>query len=95
VLRILATVPTVKVARTTTGGRATLTLTAGEGTFGDRGAPQGKVLPPYRESLVIDAHTGVPVALAGGGTEENPDVRIGYTVSRVTLADLATPVSRR
>jgi len=85
VLRILATLPTVKVARTTTDGRASLTLTAGGGTFGDR-----SVLPePYRESLVIDASTGIPVALNGGGTDQSPDLRIGYTVSRVTLADLA------
>jgi hypothetical protein len=75
VLRLLSTLPEVKVKSGTVGGQPTLTLTAG------KPALPGK----YTESLTINASTGIPVRFAGGGTF----VTVNYTVSRVSLADVA------
>lgn len=79
VLRLLSTVPGIKVTSSTSGGEATLTLTAGSSVFGGS-AP---------EMLTIDARTGSPVrfsAAAGGGMQA---AAATYRVSRVTLSDVA------
>ena len=79
VLRILATLPEVSVANTTTNGQATVTLTAS--------AP---ALPAnYQEAITINASTGVPVSFAGGTPGQTPSVTVTYQVSRVTLDNIA------
>jgi hypothetical protein len=77
VLRLLSTIPTVTVEHTVTDGHPTLQLTS-------RVFPDG-----YQEQLVIDADTGSPIRLIGGDTGQKPSVVVDYTVSRVTLADIA------
>jgi hypothetical protein len=77
VLRLLSTIPTVTVEHTVTDGRPTLQLTS-------RVFPDG-----YQEQLVIDAETGSPIRLIGGDIGQPPAVVVGYSVSRVTLADIA------
>jgi hypothetical protein len=78
VLRIMATMPNVKVTHTTTAGQATLTLSdswpelAGGGT----------------ESLVINAGSGLPVASFDSGPNQ-PSASTYYHTSRVTLSDVA------
>ena len=75
VLRLLSTVPEVKVAKTTTGGTATLTLTAGSALF-QGGSP---------EVLTINAKTGMPIKSsfkASGGLAQSVAT---FQVSRVTL----------
>lgn len=79
VLRILSTLSEVTVTNTTTSGQPTLTLTA-----------TGRALPAnYQEVLTIDAHTGIPLAFAGGAPKHSPYVTIAYRVSRVNLSDIA------
>lgn len=79
VLRILSTLPEVKVTDTTTGGQPTLTLTAS--------AP---ALPAnYQEALTINATTGVPVSFTGGVPGQTPGVTVTYQVSRVSMANIA------
>ena len=75
VLRLLSTLPEVKVTSGTTDGRPTLTLTAG------KPALPGKLT----ESLTINAATGIPVKFASSGN----DVTVAYTVTRVSLAEVA------
>ncbi|MEV8614988.1 hypothetical protein AB0383_45035 [Amycolatopsis sp. NPDC051373] len=72
VLRLLSTIPAVAVANSTTGGRPTLTLTAGPSLFGGTDA----------QVLTIDAHTGLPLISAW------KDVSATYKSSRVTLAQV-------
>jgi hypothetical protein len=79
VLRLLAMIPEVTVAQTTTGGQPTLTLTAGPPAF-----PSG-----YHEHLTINANTGMPIQFVGGTSGQAPDVTVTYTVSRVTAANIA------
>ncbi|NEA23667.1 hypothetical protein [Actinomadura bangladeshensis] len=74
VLRIMATMPKVKVVKTTTAGQPTLTLT-------DTWAAVGT------EKLVINANTGQPVALTSS-TSDVPDRTMYYHTTRVTLADI-------
>ncbi|PZG23524.1 hypothetical protein [Nonomuraea aridisoli] len=76
VLRLLATMPTVEVAKTITAGEPTLTLTA-------RWSATGEIV----ETLVINAGTGRPVALSGSGSDV-PSTMTYYHTSRVTLADV-------
>lgn len=74
VLRIMATMPKVKVTKTTTAGHPTLTLAdtwAGAGT----------------ETVVINADTGQPVALTSTLTDA-PTRTIYYHTTRVNLADI-------
>lgn len=78
VLRLLATVPEIKVTNSTTGGEATLTLTASSALFG--GGPA--------EVLTIDAKTGSPVkfsASAGGGMQAAVAT---FKVTRVSAGSL-------
>jgi hypothetical protein len=78
VLRIMATMPNVRVEHTTTAGQATLTLSdswpklAGGGT----------------ESLVVNASTGFPIASFDSGPGQ-PSASTYYHTSRVTLANVA------
>ena len=74
VLRIMATMPKVKVTKTTTAGRPTLTLV-------DSWTVTGKSV----ETLVITASTGHPVALSSSGSDMPPSTTY-YHTSRVTLA---------
>ncbi|GAA3201318.1 sigma-70 family RNA polymerase sigma factor [Actinocorallia longicatena] len=76
VLRVMATMPRVKVTETTTAGRPTLTLTDSWTVNG------GQV-----ETLVLDAATGQPVALSSSGSDV-PPVTVYHRTSRVTLADV-------
>jgi hypothetical protein len=78
VLRLLSTIPQVTVANSTTGGRPTLTITAGPAVFGGAGD----------EVLTVNAMTGLPVS----SVSNTPGVPAGvetYQVSRVTLANIA------
>jgi hypothetical protein len=78
VLRLLSTIPEVTVANSTTGGVATLTLTAGPALFGG-GAEQ---------LLTINAQTGMPIRSvfpAEGGVPSSVQT---FQVSRVTMADI-------
>jgi hypothetical protein len=79
VLRILATMPDVKVTHTVTSGQATLTLADSWPLLSD-----GKLV----ESLVINASTGVPVALFNRDPGQPLNVTY-YHTARVTLADIA------
>ena len=79
VLRIMATMPNVKVTRTTTAGQPTLTLADSWPELSD---------PGLVESLVINASTGFPVALFNRDPGQ-PLNATYYHTSRVTLAELA------
>jgi hypothetical protein len=77
VLRLLSTIPQVTVARSTTDGQPTLTITAGPAVFGGAGD----------EVLKVNATTGLPVS----SVSTTPGVPAGverYRVSRVTLAGI-------
>jgi hypothetical protein len=74
VLRLLATVPEVTVAKSTTGGQPTLTLTA---AFFNDGT----------EVLTINAKTGMPVRYDSRLKGIKP-VLTTFQVSRVTMADV-------
>lgn len=78
VLRLLATVPEVTVANSTTGGQPTLTLTAGSAPF-HGGSP---------EMLKVDARTGSPIEFSSPADGNVPSSVQTYKVSRVTLADI-------
>jgi hypothetical protein len=78
VLRLLSTIPQVAVAKSTTGGQPTLTLTAGSAVFGGSGA----------EVLTINAKTGMPVRAVEPGQGNVPSSKTTYQVSRVTLAGI-------
>jgi hypothetical protein len=75
VLRLLSTLPEVKVTKTTTAGRPTLTLSAGSPAL-----PAG-----YTENVIINASTGEPVQFFN----VDHSIVVDYTVTRVTLADVA------
>jgi hypothetical protein len=77
VLRLLATMSDVTVARTAVDGQPTLTLTAGGPVFGGG----------YQEQMVINADTGVPVSFIGGDPS-HPSVTVTYDVTRVSTAGL-------
>lgn len=74
VLRILADMPEVTIASGTTGGRSTISLTAG------RPALTGDQV----ETLIVDAKTGLPIQFTN-----NTGAKITYTATRVSLADVA------
>jgi hypothetical protein len=78
VLRIMATMPLVKVTHTTTAGQPTLTLADSWPLLTD-----GKLV----ESLVINASTGFPVALFNTDPGQ-PLNATYYHVTRVTLANV-------
>jgi hypothetical protein len=77
VLRILATMPKVKVTKTSTAGQPTLTLV-------DSWPAAGKIV----EKLVINAETGQPVASTSKGSGMSPSTEYFHN-SRVTLAQVA------
>jgi hypothetical protein len=79
VLRIMATMPNVKVTHTTTAGQATLTLADSWPLLDHSGLV---------ESLVINASTGFPVALFNTQPGQ-PLNATYYHTSRVTLAAVA------
>ena len=79
VLRLMATMPHVTVAHTTTAGQSTLTV-----------ADSWPLLdsPVLIESLVINARTGFPVAMFNRQSGQPLNVTY-YHTTRVTLADVA------
>ncbi len=86
VLRLLSTISGVTVAKSTTDGQPTLTLTAGPEVFGGAG----------KNVVVINAKTGMPISSWSGdlppalnGTP-TPSSMTTYQVSRVTLAKVET-----
>jgi hypothetical protein len=42
----------------------------------------------YRETLIVDARTGVIEKMVGGTAGQTPDVTVRYDVRRVTAADV-------
>lgn len=74
VLRIMATMPKVKVTKSTTASHPTLTLTD---TWANTGS----------EKLVINANTGQPVALTSSASDA-PNRTMYYHTTRVTLTDI-------
>ena len=74
VLRLLGQMPEIKVEQGTLDGQPVLTLVAGYPASSDA------------ESLTINANTGMPIKYIG----ESVGVTINYTVTRVTLADVAS-----
>jgi hypothetical protein len=77
VLRLMSAIPEVTVAKSTTHGQPTLTITAGPAVFGGSGD----------EVLTVNATTGLPVS----SVSTTPGVPAGvetYQVSRVTLASI-------
>lgn len=76
VLRLLATVPGITVTKSTTGGEATLTLSAGSAVL-DGGTP---------EVLTIDAASGSPVEFTAAAGQGMQAAKATYQVTRVTLA---------
>jgi hypothetical protein len=76
VLRLLATVPGITVTKSTTGGEATLTLSASSAVL-DGGTP---------EVLTIDAATGAPVEFTAAAGQGLQAAKATYQVTRVTLA---------
>lgn len=79
VLRLMATMPNVKVTQTTTAGQPTLTLTDSWPLLDH---------PAIVESLVINASTGFPVAMFNRQSGQ-PLNATYYHTSRVTLANVA------
>ncbi len=85
VLRILSTLPDISVRNTTTNGRPTLAITAGPALFpADYPAKSSN----FRETLTIDALTGIPIATMVGHIGDVPTTE-SYQVTRVTLSDVA------
>ncbi|HEY2523026.1 MAG TPA: hypothetical protein VGJ19_23145 [Streptosporangiaceae bacterium] len=77
VLRILATMPNVKVTHTTTAGKATLTVSDS----------WPKLSGGDEESTVIDARTGLPIATSDSGAGQ-PASTFYYHPTRVSLAQV-------
>jgi hypothetical protein len=77
VLRIMATMPNVKVTHTTTNGQATLTLSDS----------WPKLSGGDTESTVISASTGLPIATSDSGAGQTP-VTFYYHPTRVSLAQV-------
>ncbi|HEY2238049.1 MAG TPA: hypothetical protein VGI21_04625 [Streptosporangiaceae bacterium] len=77
VLRILATMPNVKVTHTTTAGQATLTMSDS----------WPKLSGGDEESTVISASTGLPIATSDSGTGQT-STTFYYHPKRVTLAEV-------
>jgi hypothetical protein len=78
VLRLLSTIPEVTVANSTTGGVATLTLTAGSALF------EGSA----EQVLTINAQTGMPIKSVFPAEGNVPSSVQTFQVSRVTMADI-------
>jgi len=78
VLRLLSTITGVIVTRSTTGGQATLTITAGPEVFGGQG----------EQVLTINARTGMPIKSVQPAFGKVPSSADTYQVRRVTLNDV-------
>lgn len=85
VLRLMSTLPELTVAKTTTGGQATLTLTVTVPVV----LPFHKIPPTLTTSMVFNAHTGIPVASHRPDQPGFPAGASTSQISRVTLADVA------
>jgi hypothetical protein len=96
VLRLVSALPGITVTHGTADGQPTLTLTAGAAELGysglstptkanPKGTPTG---PAYQEAIIINAHTGIPLAFAGGPAGKVA-ITVTYAVTRVNLADIA------
>jgi hypothetical protein len=77
VLRIMATMPNVKVTHTTTAGQATLTLSDSWPKLAGGGG----------ESTVISARTGLPIA-SSDSEPGQPSTTFYYHPKRVSLAEV-------
>ena len=97
VMRLISTLPEVKVMDTTVGGRPAVQITA---TFpnaatcttaacAEKEALSKQPAGSYEEQLTLDAATGIPVSFAGGEVGQASPIRITYQVSRVSLAEVA------
>ncbi|WBB65964.1 hypothetical protein [Micromonospora sp. WMMD812] len=75
VVRLLGQMPEVKVARGTLDGQPVITLAAG-----------ALITSGGTDTLTINADTGLPIKYVSEGV----GVTVNYTVTRVTLADVAT-----
>jgi hypothetical protein len=92
VLRLVSALPGITVTHGAADGQPTLTLTVGKDEFGYTGSPNSPKAkgegPSREEAITINADTGIPLDIAVGvggkviGT-------ITYTVTRVSLADIA------
>jgi hypothetical protein len=78
VLRLLSTMPEVTVADSRTGGKPTLTLTAGPALFGGSG----------EEVLTVSARTGMPVKDVSPAYGNVPSSVQAFQVLRLKLADI-------
>ena len=87
VLHLFASITGLTVKDTTVDDRHVLVIsdvfdaTTGSATRPARG--------DRTETLTIDAGTGVPIEFTGGETGKAPAMRIEYTVTRETIAELA------
>ena len=104
VMRLLATLPEVKVTTVAADGKPAVQLTA---TFpptskcASSGLNPGATDPSLQqacasltgtgsqEQLTIDATTGIPISFLGGAAGQPPAAEITYQVSRVTLSNIA------
>jgi hypothetical protein len=77
VLRLLSTIPEVTVAKSTTHGQPTLTITAGPPLFGDSSD----------QVLTVNASTGIPISSVESGAGLPRAVETDH-VSRVTMAHI-------
>jgi len=78
VLRLLSTLPEVTVADSRTGGKPTLTLTAGPALFGGSG----------EDVLTVSATTGMPVKEMSPARGNVPSSVEAFQVLRLKLADI-------
>lgn len=84
-LRLISTLPELTVTKTTTEGQATLTLTVTAPII----LPLHKTPPVLTDAMVVNAHTGMPVASHGADQPGLPTIDSTIQISRVTLADVA------
>jgi hypothetical protein len=80
VLKLLATIPQLRVTQSALSGQPTLVLSA---------ALLSSKSGTYQEQLILNANTGVPVEMIGGNIGQTPSVTINYTISRVNVSSIA------
>ena len=103
-MRLISTLPEVKVTNTTANGQAAVQITAtfpnvskcavngihpGASDPALQKACAGLVGGGFQEQLTINATTGIPISFSGGAPGQPPASRITYRVSRVTLSQVA------
>jgi hypothetical protein len=92
VLRLVSSLPDVRVTNGTVDGQHTVTLTAGSAELGDSGIdkadPKKETGPAYQEAITINAKTGIPLEITSGSAGKLAGT-IKYAVTRVSLAALA------